>query len=145
MRKAHAILPADTGPGSQRSIKQVKAQILCPSGADLGTVFPISLQWKTRRYLLSSLGFGNIDSKNHWITEFLKLLPSLTSLSFLKLLNMHSNYDVCGPFLKSLSNLFQFASVLCIVFFFLFGHKACGILGLTWDRTPTPLHWKGKS
>ena len=91
MRKAHPILPADTGPGSQRSIKQVKAQILCPSGVDLGTVFPISLQWKTLRYLLSSLGFGNIDSKNHWITEFLKLLPSLTSKSFLKLLNMHGN------------------------------------------------------
>ena len=45
-----------------RSIKQVKAQILCPSGVDLVTVFPISLQWKTLRYLLSSLGFGDLDS-----------------------------------------------------------------------------------
>lgn len=41
-------------------VSRVKAQILCPSGIDLVTVFPISLQWKTLRYLLSSLGFGNI-------------------------------------------------------------------------------------
>ena len=62
MGKAHRVPPADTGPGNQRSIKQVKAQILCPSGVDLVTFFPISLQWKTLRYLLSSLGFGDPDS-----------------------------------------------------------------------------------
>lgn len=62
MRKARRVPPADTGPGGQRSLKQVEAQILCPSGVDLVTVFPISLQWKTLRYLHSSLGFGDLDS-----------------------------------------------------------------------------------
>ena len=48
----------------------------------------------------------------------------------------------CGPFLKSLSNLFNIASVLG---FGSFGHEACGILAYWPGIHQQPLHWKVKS
>ena len=48
----------------------------------------------------------------------------------------------CGPFSKSLLNLSQY----CFCFmFWLFGHKAYGILALNQQSNLHPLHWKVKS